>query len=153
MSTKELRTAIDAVVDSFVQPFVDDGDALFAASALPWLYAQRKGAADITGIEATVNTFHIRHFTDGAITDKGPDRRSLMKLGRALIQVWSARLQGQLQQRTLLFYLGGRDEVLLRFHVERPEVPNWTDISDSQFFRRRRLEVYRATATSVERIA
>lgn len=44
--------------------------------------------------------------------------------------------------RAVLFYLGGSESVILRFHVRREGFHDWLDVNDHELLRRSSMEVH-----------
>jgi hypothetical protein len=111
----------------------------------------REFAGDLVGLESFVNHFHLEDAVAGVPFDPRSKRRHLNALGEALIHVWAERFARELGDRKLLFYLGGPDDVTVRFHIERSEAPPWMSL-DPEYARQQRMRVYRASNGKVERI-
>lgn len=111
----------------------------------------REFAGDLVGLESFVNHFHLEDAVEGLPLDPRSKRRHLNTLGEALIRVWTERFTGALGDRKLLFYLGGPDDVTVRFHVERAEAPSWMSL-DPEYAHQQRMRVYRAANGKVKRI-
>jgi hypothetical protein len=95
---------------------------------------------DPIGVESLMNKYYVRDLT-GYVFDQD-DRENLMPVGRALVKVWAERIALRFPGRRVLFFLGGEEAVILRFHVRREGQHDWTDIEDRRFLRKARLEVY-----------
>jgi hypothetical protein len=148
----KLRMGLGVLAASFDIPLHCTSDAVFTRG-IPLAYERAHTPIDdLTGLESDVNSFRMHDLVGGVLEDKGHERRVLRRIGRALIHVWADRLRGQAPDRSFLFYLGGRDTLILRFHTERSSIPHWTDITDLQFLRRCRIEVHRSSLAGLERV-
>lgn len=77
-------------------------------------------------------------------------RRLLIAIGRQVIEVWNQRLRLLVGDTPVLFYLGGTDTVMLRFHQEHEGYIPW--IADHEHLRRGRISLYRGTRDGVEAV-
>src|SRR4051812_35204299 len=113
-------------------------------------YSELSG--DLVGLESFVNHFHLEDAVEGIPLDPKSKRRHLNALGEALMRVWAERFAEKLGGRRLLFYLGGPDDVTIRFHVERPQASPWMGFDNPKFAHQQRMRIYRASNGKVERI-
>jgi hypothetical protein len=109
-------------------------------------------SGDFIALEAFVNHYHLSDFIDGLTLEPKDKRRILTSLADAVVVVWSQRLTHLLADRSVLFYVGGREDVTVRFHVERPDSPAWAPF-DPAFLRRERMRVFRASTSGLQRVA
>ena len=109
--------------------------------------------SDPTGFEAFVNHFHLEDILIDFDFEAKKRRREALFLGENVILVWAERLRSLLKGRATLFYLGGPDDVTLRFHLERPGDPSWFSLDNPSAIRKQRLRIYRSVGDGVERIA
>ncbi|MEP7012500.1 MAG: hypothetical protein ABJC13_19440 [Acidobacteriota bacterium] len=107
---------------------------------------------DPIGLEAFVNHYHLEDYIRELGLDPKKERRELNRLADALVLVWLERLTGILGERTLLFYVGGEQDVIVRFHVERPGSVPWMNL-DPAFIKKARMRIFRASRSGLERIA
>jgi len=136
----------------FAMPIHQHGDALLLASAKEAERHHTEFPGDATGLEAFVNHYHLCDFVSGLSFDPRSKRRQLKQLGQAVVTVWSERIAHLLGERSALFYLGGRENIAVRFHVEREGVPPWAPL-DPTFLRKERMVVFRASSAGLQRIA
>ena|SRR5712691_7093640 len=108
---------------------------------------------DDTGLEAFVNHVHLEDVVEQMLRPRGAGRRVLMSIGEDLIKVWSERLLPILNGREVLFYLGGKDTVAIRFHVVRQGQPTWVRLDDTAFMEKEGTSVWRLTSTGLRSIA
>jgi hypothetical protein len=102
---------------------------------------ERAWVLDAISVETTLNKRYIKDLVTPAVAADQHD--ALMRCGRVLVRAWAAQLTTRFPAATILFFLGGSEDVIVRFHVERPPSPNWADLSDTSFLHAARLEVYR----------
>ncbi len=107
---------------------------------------------DPVGLEALVNHVYLEDLFHSMVVPKGELRRALVKIGQTLISVWHERMAPLLDGREVIFYLGGRDTVAIRFHLVRDSSPSWLDLSDASFVRRERVRVFRGSPDGLERV-
>ena len=158
--TDKLLVVTRSLIDLFSMPFhavgdtVLTGDAGDARDARDARRTERflNSFPDPIGAEAFANHYHLEDYVKGLRWQPGGQRRFLMTLAEALVKVWSERLVRLLGERSAIFYIGGRDTVFIRFHVERPGAEPWTS-HEPAFIKKERLRVYRTTGGVVERIA
>ncbi|HEV7672034.1 MAG TPA: hypothetical protein VGS22_26230 [Thermoanaerobaculia bacterium] len=108
---------------------------------------------DPIGLEAFANHYHLEDYVRELGLDPRKRRRELNRLADALVLVWTERLMGILGERTLLFYVGGEEDVIVRFHVERPGGRPWMALDDPAFIKKARMRVFRVSRSGLERIA
>jgi len=106
--------------------------------------------ADPVGVESVLNKVHIADVIDAG--DGVLRRSALMVIGRSLIKVWAERISLHYPDRKVLFYLGGGDSVILRFHTRRVEHNDWLDLTDLSFIAQSRIEVYELSEGLLNRI-
>jgi hypothetical protein len=153
--TDKLLVVTRNLMELFSMPFhavgetVLTGDAGDPGAAERFLNSYPGGPI---GAEAFANHYHLEDFIKDLHLEPRARRRFLMTLAEALVKVWSERLVRLLGERSAIFYIGGRDTVLIRFHVERPGAAPLTS-HEPAFIKKERLRVYRTTGGVVERIA
>jgi hypothetical protein len=152
--TDKLVVVTRSWIDLFSMPFHEVGDTVLTGDAGHAGRTERflNSFSDPIGAEAFANHYHLEDYVKGLRWQPGGQRRFLMALAEALVKVWSERLVRLLGERSAIFYIGGRDTVFIRFHVERPGTVPWTS-HEPAFIKKERLRVYRATGGVVERIA
>jgi hypothetical protein len=137
----------------FAMPIHQSGDALLLA--IDAKEAERhctEFPGDVTGLEAFVNHYHLSDFVSGLVLKPKSKRRQLKQLGQAVVTVWAERITHLLGERTALFYLGGREDISVRFHLERDGMPPWAPLEPA-FLRKERMAIFRASSTGLRRIA
>lgn len=105
---------------------------------------------DPVDVESTMSKRYVSELA-GELID-GSSREQLMVCGRAIVQVWAERIAARFPGRNVLFYLGGEEDVIVRFHVRRPGIYDWLDLEDRPFILRSRLEVYELHDQRLERL-
>jgi hypothetical protein len=95
---------------------------------------------DPIGTEATMNKRYVWDLMGGLIDVDARD--DLMTFGRAIMRIWSERIALRFPDMPVLFYLGGSESVILRFHVRRSGLPDWIELSEGDFLTESKLEVY-----------
>jgi len=153
--TDKLLVMSRNLTDLFSMPFFAVGDAVLTGDAAEAIHAERfldSYPGNPIGAEAFANHYHLEDYVEGLRLEPRAQRRFLMTLAEALVKVWSERLVRLLGERSAIFYIGGRDTVFIRFHVERPGAAPWTS-HEPAFIKKERLRVYRTTGGVVERIA
>lgn len=144
---------IRKVADLFAAPIaqIDGMVVLVDRAELERHEAHFKG--DKTALEAFVNHVHLEDLVSGLRQPAGNARREALRLGELLIRVWSERVAGITgSDLALLFYLGGTEDVVVRFHVERANEHPWIAISKKEA-RSLKLRVYRLRGGEVTRLA
>jgi hypothetical protein len=127
----------NALVKAFCHEIVDcDGCLLLSTHQV--ISERGRVIDDPVGYESTMNK---RHMTDLCRIDED-DREALMIVGRALVKVWAERIALLFPGREVVFFLGGSDSVILRFHVRRSAITDWTDVTDREYLTSCNLEVY-----------
>jgi len=115
----------------------------------------KRHAADFPGdpiaLEAFVNHYHLSDYVGGCGLEPRAHRQMLTSLADAVVLVWSERLAKFLVNRSVLFFVGGTDDVIVRFHVEREGGAAWAPLEPA-FLRKERIRVFRATSDGLERI-
>ena len=152
--TDKLLVVTRSLIDLFSMPFFAVGDAVLTGDAAEAIHAERfldSYPGNPIGAEAFANHYHLEDYVEGLRLEPRAQRRFLMTLAEALVKVWSERLVRLLGERSAIFYIGGKDTVLIRFHVERPG-QRLTALTPS-YVKRARLRVYRTTGGVVERMA
>jgi hypothetical protein len=149
--TDTLLAVITNLTHLFSIPLQQMGDAVLTGSASSAERHLREFPGDPIGLEATVNHYHLEDYIKGPRLKPRAQRQLLMTLAEALMRVWSERLLPFLGDRAAIFYLGGTDTVVIRFHVERPDTEPWTTLTPA-FMKKERLRVYRSAGGAVERI-
>lgn len=108
---------------------------------------------DKTGLEAFVNHVHLEELLHRIIRPPFKRRPEALRLGEQLIRVWAERIAGIAgADVSLLFYLGGSEDVVLRFHTERMNVHPWIALNKKEA-RSLKLRVFRALGGRVTRLA
>jgi hypothetical protein len=149
--TDTLLAVIKNLTHLFSIPLRQMGDAVLTGSAHSAARHRKEFPGDPIGLEATVNHYHLEDHIQGPRLKPRAQRQLLMTLAEALMRVWSERLVRFLGDRAAIFYLGGADTVVIRFHVERPGTEPWTTLTRA-FMKQERLRVYRSAGGVVERI-
>jgi hypothetical protein len=152
--TDKLLVLTKSLIELFSMPFHAVGDKVLTGDAGDPKDAERflnSYPGNPIGAEAFANHYHLEDYVEGLRLKPRAQRRFLMTLAEALVKVWSERLVRLLGERSAIFYIGGTDTVLIRFHVERPG-KRLTALTLS-YVKRSRLQVYRTTGGVVERIA
>ncbi len=133
-----VQSVTDALVYSFCHEIVEVDGVLLLSTEQVLNGRGRLVDDDLVGIESTMNK---RYVADLSRLDENA-RETLMTVGRAIMLVWSERIALRFPGRDVLFYLGGSESVILRFHVRRPHLTDWTDLSDREYLTASMLEVY-----------
>jgi hypothetical protein len=141
---------VERLVCLFAMPFYELDDAVLAGDEREGRRHAEHFHDDPTGLEAFVNHYHLQDYVKGIRLDQKALRRLLISTGEALVMVWSERLVRLLGERRVLFYLGGKTDVVLRFHLERSGAP-WVELKPA-LLKRERMRVYRAGGGDVERL-
>ena len=153
-----ISSALERLAELFSAEFRRIGDAVILNDmADPGVTADissylNQFKQDLTGIESFNNHFHLEDIADITFTGDELVRTKLMEVGRALIKVWAERLHIMLKGQAILFYLGGVDSVIVRFHLERTHEATWIHLSDTAFIQKERIEVYRGLDGKVIRL-
>jgi hypothetical protein len=108
---------------------------------------------DCVGFEAFVNHVHMSDILPNILRQLGTDRSLMEQVARTIVRVWADRIRILLDGRSALFFLGGQDDVVIRFHIERPGLAPWVDPSDRAFVAKEHLQVFRVTADRFEQVA
>jgi hypothetical protein len=127
----------DVLVHTFCHEIIDC-NGLLLLSTKQARNAGKRVIDDPVGYESTMNK---RYVTDLSRIDENA-RDALMTIGRAVIRIWAERIALLLPGRNVVFYLGGLEDVVLRFHVRRPGICDWTDLADREFLKQSKLEAY-----------
>ncbi len=108
---------------------------------------------DKTGLEAFVNHFHLEELLRRIVRPPLKRRPEALRLGEQLIRVWAERIAGIAgAEVSLLYYLGGSEDVVLRFHSERANEHPWMAIG-KKGARSFRLRIFRSRGGEVSRLA
>jgi hypothetical protein len=153
--TDKLLVLTKSLIELFSMPFHEVGDTVLTGVAGDPRDGERfldTYPGDPIGAEAFANHYHLEDYIEGLRLKPRAQRRLLMTLAEALVTVWSERLVRFLGGRFAIFYIGGRDTVFIRFHVERPGTKPWAS-HEPAFIKKERLRVYRTAGCVVERIA
>ena len=126
-----------ALIGTFCHEIVDR-DGLLLLSTQQVCEAETAPVEDPVSVESTMNK---RYVADLSRIDENA-RDPLMRVGRAIIYTWSERIALHFPGREVAFYLGGSESVILRFHVRRPGLTDWTNLSDRQYLAAAQIEVY-----------
>ena len=105
---------------------------------------------DAVDVEATMNKRYVAELVGDLI--EADAREELMACGRSIIQIWAERIALRFPERNVIFYLGGSESVIVRFHTRRHGVDDWLDVTDRQFVLQSRLELYELRDRRVNRI-
>jgi hypothetical protein len=133
------QAVTDALVRAFCHEIIDSNGLLLLSTA----QTRKEGLAvdcDPVGVESTMNKRYVTDLVGRAIDENARD--VLMRLGRAIMHVWAERIALLFPGRDVVFYLGGSESVILRFHVRRTGMTDWTDLTDREYFAASNLEVY-----------
>jgi hypothetical protein len=137
-------TAVQDVVrdltEAFVNDIVDINGTLLLATKQILKGDPNRRHEDPISVESVVNKYYVTHLA-GDVFDED-DRDNLMPIGRALIKVWAERIAFRFPGRRVLFFLGGEESVIVRFHVRREGQHDWASLEDRKFLRKAHLEVY-----------
>lgn len=152
-SSRSSEIALKKIASLFAVPlFAVGGVVLSGDPKEAKRHFTSKDPSDPVGLEAFVNHYHLEDYVEEFSLEPRRKRRELNRLADALILVWAERLAGILAERTALFYAGGEEDVIVRFHLERPDEPPWMSL-DPDFVRKARMRVFRASRSGLERIA
>lgn len=146
---KETMLSLLALIDE--PPFELDGSICVGDRQQAELHLSEFGE-DRVGFEAFVNHVHVSDIFALGPKRLGRDRELGERLARTVIGVWADRVRPLLRGRSVLFYMGGRDDVAIRFHVERPGVAPWVDLSARAFVTSEHLHVFRVTGETFEEL-
>jgi hypothetical protein len=117
----------------------------------PW--AHESGEIDRVGAEATLNKRYVVDLLDLTNVRCDEVREELTQCGMKLIEIWASRISLEFPSKVVVFYLGGSEDVILRFHVRRDGVRDWTDLNDRQFLLSSHLQVYELRSGKLRLIA
>jgi hypothetical protein len=135
----KLEKVLEALLQTFCQEIVEC-DGLLLLSTAQVRASGWDGLGDPVSIEATMNKRYLSELIGDAIS--ASSRADLMRYGRAIIQIWSERIALRFPDRVVVFYLGGSESVLVRFHARRLGVPDWADLADRAFLSASLIEVF-----------
>jgi len=142
--------ALVRLADLFAAPFHEIEGAIVLGNRGEALRHLEEFRGDPTGFEAFVNHVHLEDIVSGISFEPRTKRRRLLYVGEILINVWVDRFVALLRDRAALFYLGGSNDVTLRFHLEREQYPPWLPCDSA---RSARMLIFRATAGKVVKIS
>jgi len=117
----------------------------------PW--ARQPNESDRVDAEATLNKRYVGDLLDLTGVSFDEIRKELTECGRRLIQIWADRISLEFPAKVVAFYLGGSEDVVLRFHVRRDGVRDWTDLNDQEFLLSSHLQVYELRSGQLTLIA
>jgi hypothetical protein len=149
--TDTLLMGIKSLTYLFSMPLHQMGDVVVTGDPESAKRHLEEFPGDPIGLEASVNHYHLEDYIKGLRLKPKAHRRLLMTLAEALVMVWSERLVRFIGERAAIFYVGGADTVVIRFHVDRPSAEPWAALTPA-FMRKERLRVYRSTGGVVQRI-
>jgi len=135
--------ALNRLLEATSLPAFDLGPSICIGSREAAKSMLSRFNGDSVAFEAFHNSVQLSecHPLDGV-----PMTRSLLfQIGMVIMRSWAVSLLPLLGQRTVLFYIGGRElnDMALRFHVERSN-QTWFSLERSAL-ERERLLVYRLT--------
>jgi hypothetical protein len=137
------------LAELFAIPFHRERGVLLAGDLDRALRHWDEFPGDPTGLEAFVNHFHLDDLAGDSAA--GPvKRKDLMRLGESLVSVWASRLAPT--EEPVVFYLGGRDGVVLRFHLVRPGAKPWIP-ADAHLLAKERLRVFELKDSTLRRVS
>lgn len=93
--------------------------------------------------ESTMNHYHLDYMISRDLS-----RKVLMDIGKGIIFVWNERIHTVIDDN-VIFYLGGDDSIILRFHLERGDdflMPP----HNTAPLKREKIAVFRGTSTGIE---
>jgi len=140
----------NAVLEAVCVEIAQNGDLLLLQSEQAAI-AGHVNNVDPVDVEATLNKRHLTDLVPGAVFENSYEK--LMACGRAIIKIWSERIALHFPSHVVLFFLGGAEDVVLRFHVRRKGIADWTDLNDRDFLISNRLEIYELRGERLEKIA
>jgi hypothetical protein len=148
VSIKKVLRGVDGISWLLLRPVVKIGSALVLGDRQTLLSRRLAFEGDDVEFEIFENHFHLEDVTGGILQVTGKERETLARLGYAVMLVIYGKLKPFLHKNNVLFYIGGRDTVMLRFHTEVTD-RNWIDIEDWSLLERENVRVFRATKSSL----
>ncbi len=139
------------LVETFSHPIIEVDEMLLLETEQARHTSSSALKSDRVSVEATLNKRYVADLVGHAFVDDA-NRDELMICGRAIMHVWSECIALRFPGRVVVFYLGGRESVILRFHVRRPGVREWTDLSDREFLSQSLIEVFLLEDGKLERL-
>lgn len=140
---RTLLQALSGAARLFAMPIASAGASIILGDRKAATRTASSFQGDPTALEAFVNHVHLDDLLGGLPLSTDGAREALVALGRALVEVYTERARPFLGGRELIFYLGGRDTVSLRFHVFRGSEEAWARLDDADFLEQERCEVIR----------
>jgi len=147
---KELLAA-QRFADLAAEPLIQIGEAYLIGdqveSSLPF-----RSDADLTRLEHSENHFHLADVFGIAPSKIEMFRDQLMSLGERLVKIWHDRIRATGTQAPVVFYLGGEEDVIIRFHLERSVGPWLSSVQDHDFLVQSKVRMYRGEGRTVQRL-
>lgn len=134
------NAALRSLLHTFCHDLIDRDGMLLLSTRQVREWQVEAGTVDPVDVESSMNKRYVSELVGDFVA--GDARDELMVCGRAIIQVWAERIAVRFPERHVIFYLGGSDAVIVRFHVRRDGVHDWLDLDDRQFLLQSRIEVY-----------
>lgn len=152
VNSRPATAALSKIASLFAIPLFEMGGAILSGNPEDAKRHTAEFPGDLVGLEAFVNHYHLEDYVGEFHLEPRQQRRVLNRLAETLALVWSERLVKIIGNRTALFYLGGSDSVVVRFHLERTDEVPWADLNPD-FLKRSRIRVFRSSLLGLERIA
>lgn len=149
---EQMIRAMESLAELSALPFHRVGDAILMGNLDTIQRKLDSYPDDITGLESFVNHVHLEDTLSNLLQTSGEERAILFRIGISIIKTWSERIKYLLDDREVLFYLGGKDTVSLRFHIDRKDGQGWVDLSDVEFLKREQLSVFRVNRSGITAI-
>ena len=147
---KSIIDVLPTIAEAFAAEIIDVSGCLLLNSVQARTSEHSAPPSDPVAFEATMNKRHLPDIL--GIRDDSETRSALVAVGRALIKTWAERIALRFPTRTVAFYLGGSDSVVIRFHERRSGHPDWINWDDRTFLRASALEIYELSAGGLARV-
>jgi hypothetical protein len=136
------RRLVDTVAGAFCHEMIDCHGALLLSTkqVRAWRETAPPSDWDPVAVESTMNKRAVVDLAGHAYDERS--REELMTVGRAILRVWSERIALLFGDRDVVFYLGGSESVVIRFHVRRSGVADWLNLADREFLNASKIEIY-----------
>ncbi|KAB8144385.1 hypothetical protein F8S13_05790 [Chloroflexia bacterium SDU3-3] len=138
-----LRNSMESLSMLFSMKFKQIGGVVVVTNNLNMKFFAEKMISDPVGYEASENHFHLDYMISRDLS-----RKVLMDIGKGIIFVWNERIHTMIDDN-VIFYLGGDDSIILRFHLERGD-DYWLPPHNTGLLKREKMAVLRGTSTGIE---